>query len=103
MDNQKVGTGWDIAGILTMGLVLVIIGTVIGFSIGLWQGSNTDVSSIDPRDEFYRGAYMACSTFTSEVFSAPEDDAEAYCAELIPKFAEAGWYESPSRGYVAPD
>src|SRR3990167_1106809 len=106
MRNGKEGTSLDLAGILTMGLVLVIVGGVLGFGLGVWQAPNVrpDLAApqVDPRSEFYRGAFDACVRFGTDVFSAPEADARMICNETVIKMAVSDWYETESKDYIAP-
>jgi len=107
MKNGKEGTSLDLAGILTMGLVLVIVGGVLGFGLGVWQAPNVrpDLAapSVDPRVQFYRGAYDVCVYMITSVFQAPVDAVRIECAEkVVPEMATSDWYESESVGYVPP-
>ena len=106
MKSGKEGTSLDLAGILTMGLVLVIVGGVLGFGLGVWQAPNVrpDLTApqIDPRSEYYRGAYDACVRFGTDVFSALEEDARVVCNETVIKMAVSDWYETESKDYIAP-
>ena len=103
---MKEATKLDWGGILTMGLVLVIVGIVLGFGLGVWQAPNVrpDLAapSIDPRSEYYRGAYDACVKFGTDVFSAPEAGVRMVCNETVIKMAVSDWYETESKDYIAP-
>lgn len=97
----------DWAGILGLGLVVLLIGGAIGFAAGVWQSPNVlpelSAPAVDPRIEYYRGAYDVCVNFTVEVFAAPIEDAKIFCNQtVVAGTAREGWYESNSEDYAPP-
>ena len=103
MRNGKEGTTLDLVGILTMGLVLVIVGGDLGFGLGVWQAPNVrpDLAApqVDPEAMYYRGAWEMCFVFATEVFGIPEDEAKEGCLTITVKQMD---YEKEIPGFIAP-
>lgn len=102
---QQEATALDWGRIISLALVIALAGGTIGFALGVWQAPNFGgliSPAVDPRAEYYRGAYDMCNFLFNRLAGFPPDKAIELCQAGIPKVAEQGWYELESPEYTPP-